>query len=143
MKMEEFKNKNSTDNHIGVKDEIGKDMLLSQKESYMEDLDNYYEAVIQADKNYENYYDQWVIDKELMDLQLEHFGKDESQYTHKVHNLPRFWELEKQKFVYTIRQETAKADAYLAQQLEVREKALERIDIILKNLKEVNERLEE
>jgi hypothetical protein len=141
--MEEFVNKEKTENHIGVVDDIGKDMLQSQIDSYKEELDSYYEAVIDADKSIENYNNQWIIDKRLMELELENFGRREEHYVMKVHTIPEFWELQKSKFRFTIRQEEAKAENYLQSQLNLREKALERITVIESNLKKAQERLEE
>lgn len=141
--MEEFENKNGTDNHVSNVDELGKEMLLAQKEKYVEELDNYYDQVINITKSIENYNDQWIIDKELMKLQYDNFGKDESQFTHKVHKIPRYWELEKEKFSYTIRQEEFKAKSYFDEQEAMYKVAIARIESITKNLDEVSKRLEE
>ena len=133
--MEEFVNKEGTDNHVGVSDDIGKEMLQNQIDSYKEELKSYKEAVSQAEKSIKNYNDQWLIDKELMDLELENFGRKPEHCVMKVHDLPRFWELQKEKFKYTIRQEVFKAESYLDQQEVIKNKALEQINIIESNLK--------
>ncbi len=132
----EFKNNNGTDNHIGVVDEIGKEMLKEEREAYEEAFKN-------VEKDIENYEKQWKIDRELMQLQYDNFGMDEKKYTHKIHFVPRYWELEKEKFSYQIKMEEFKAEKFLEQKNIELEKAVERIAIIDKQLEEVEKRLGE
>lgn len=139
----EFENNAGTDNHVGVSDNIGKEMLESQKAKYEEEVEAYKEAVEQIDRDVENYLKQWNIDKRIMELQFDNFGKDEEQFSLKVHKIPEYWELEKEKYTYYMRQEAYKADKWFDQKNTEKMKATERIEIIEKNLEEVDTRLKD
>ena len=143
LQTKEFENNAGTDNHIGVSDDIGKEMLASQKEEYEKELEAYQGALEQIDKDVANYTDQWLLDKEEMQLQYDNFGLLDDKFSHKVHTIPRFWEIQKEKFMYKIRQETHQAEQWLNQKAIEKEKAIERIDIIKKNLERVSNELEE
>lgn len=141
MQTEEFINNANTDNHIGITDDIGVEMLEAQKQKYEDELKSYEEAVIEIVKDIKNYDDQWQIDKRLMELQSENFGLSEEKFSHKIHFLPEYWNLEQEKYAYVVRQETHKAEGYLTQKNLEKDGAEERIIIIKKNLKEVNDKL--
>jgi len=140
---EEFVNKAGTDNHVGVSDDIGREMQEAQKVKYEDELEAYQEEVAQIDRDIENYNAQWLLDQEEMQLQFDNFGMIEEKITHKVHLLPRFWEISRLKYAYKMRQEEHQAQQYLAHKQLAKEKGLERIDIVKSNLTRITQDLEE
>lgn len=138
---EKFVNKEGTDNHVGEKDEMGLEILQVQKEKYEEEMAAYEEAVENYEKNIANYSEQWEVDKALMQKQLDHFGMIPEKVTHKIHLDPEYWELEKKKYGFRVRQETFQAEQYLKKQEQEMENAKKRIEIIKEELAKVLEQM--
>lgn len=127
---ETFVNDEKGSNEVGVKDDIGLDMIKRQLGALLVEEEAFVEALEQGEKSYENYQKQWDIDKRLFELQLEHFGLEEKNYTHKLHSVPEYWDLEKTKFEYKVKQETFSAEQRLKQYEEEQTNALKRLNLI-------------
>ena len=131
---EDYVNNTESSNDVGVTDTIGKDIIKNQLLSlYAEE-----EAFIKAEKNavegLENYMQQWDIDKELLNLQLDNFGMLDSAKTHLVHEIPRFWELQKEQFRFKVRQETFQAEQTIKgfeKELDTAKKQLDRLKVAI------------
>lgn len=108
-----YENKEGTSNEIGVLDDIGIDMLKNQVVSlYAEEVA--FELGLQnAVEGKENYEVQWKIDEELLDMQYNNFGMLKESYTHVIHTMPRFWDLQKEQFSYKVRQDKVLAESQL------------------------------
>lgn len=122
-----FANDAGTNNNVGVIDDLGMDIIAEQIKNYKAEKEQYEQALLEIDKSKENYQKQWAIDKEIMALQLEHFGKNEKDFTHKIHYLPRYWELEKEKYSFNVHSETIKAEQQMKGYDAEKEKVSQRI----------------
>jgi len=111
--MDEFKNELGTDNFVGVDDEIGNDQIKDQIEQLNKEIKGYETIIEQKQKDFDNFKEQYDIAKELWALEVENFGISPEKYSHKVHYIPRFWELKKQEHEYKIRMEKFQNDKYL------------------------------
>lgn len=140
---EEFKNMDETPNNIGAVDDIGIEMLKEQLVSLEKEEETYRENIESAMKVYDNYKKQWDIDEELFKLELENFGIKEEAKKNLVHFIPRFWELQKIKFEYKIRQETFTANQYLDTQTDLIEEANNQLKIVLEQKAKVQAQLDE
>jgi len=126
----DYVNEAGTSNEVGVTDEIGKDLIKNQLLSLYAEEEAFVKARENALEGLENYEKQWLIDKELLELQLNNFGMLDSAKTHIVHTIPRFWELQKEQFGYKVRQETFQAEQTIKsfeREVETADKQLERI----------------
>lgn len=135
---EGFKNELGTDNQVGIKDDIGTDLINEQIKSYEKELQDTQKALDGQKKGLANYSEQWAIDKRLMELELEHFGKPEDAYSHNVHKVPEYWELQKKKFEFKVRWDTKQAEAAIEgyeKQIEIYEKNIERLTKLLEEAK--------
>lgn len=124
--------KEVTENEVGVTDDIGVDILTQQVINLYEEQEAFRIGKETAIKNKENYSIQWDIDKQLQELQLEHFGMTEEGKTHKIHNVPEFWDLQKRKFEFEVRMERVKAESDI-QGFEAEEKRADDRIIIIKD----------
>lgn len=138
-----YVNEAGTSNEVGVTDDIGVNILKRQEKSLLDEKKAYEEGLESAEKGLDNYERQWVIDKRLMELQLENFGMLESSYSHKIHTLPEYWELEKQKYSYKVREETFVAEKHIDSYKEQIAKSKERLVKIDEELKAVRKQIEE
>ena len=138
-----FVNNDGTDNHVGESDELAIEMLQNQKTNYEQELEAYEENVKQIQKDIDNFKVQWDIDKELYQIQLDNFGVKDEHKTHLAHDLPRFWELQKKKFEFQVREDTFRSERVLEGKEFEMSKAKERIATIKEQLAEVNKKLGE
>ena len=142
-----YENKNGTPNEVGVTDELGVEMIKQQLLNLYAEQKAFEEGLETAVANLENFEKQWKIDKELYDLQMEHFGLNEDKYTHKVHFVPKYWELLKEQFYYSkVRPETFQSEKMIESyksEIEVSEKRLvslaEEILTVSKQLRDLGE----
>jgi len=110
----EFKNELNTSNEVEVMDDIGVSMVKQNLAAVLDEQEHYAEAIKVAMAAYDNYNEQWIIDKRLFELEMDNFGKiDDSKATHKIELIPEFWELQKKKKGFSIRQETYSAEKRL------------------------------
>ena len=140
---EEFENKKGTSNYMEVVDEEDIETLKAQIEAVNSELDAFEEKRLDAIKLKERYETQWVVDKEEMDLQLEYFGMPEEKYTHKIHYIPRFWELQKKKFEFEVEEKTKQAESWIDGQEKIIEEFDNSIATIKKQQEELKKQLEE
>lgn len=99
------------DNDPKCKDALGKEIVEATKEQIQKELDLFESRVKDVEKAKENYQKQWDIDKEIYEICLKDFGLINPQ--HKYQENPRYWELQKEKFKYQIRQDTFMAEQKL------------------------------
>jgi hypothetical protein len=138
-----YQNDAGTDNEVSVMDDIGIGMVKQQLGALLIEEEVFVEAIDVSKSNYDNYNNQWVIDKRLFELQLEHFGLQEQHYTHNLHLVPEYWDLEKEKFMYKVRQETFSAEKRLKQYEEELANAINRLAIIREEIPKKVAKLEE
>jgi hypothetical protein len=120
--VDEFKNELGTENTVGVLDEIGIDQIKEQIEQLSNEINGYEKVLEQKQKDFDNFKEQYDIAQELWDLEIENYGITPEKYSHKVHYIPRFWELKKKEHEYKIRMEKFQNDKYiesLSRELEV------------------------
>jgi len=144
--VDNFENGNNiegTPNTIGELDEVGLDMLKEQVLALESEEKAYIDNLEEAKKTYDNYNAQWEVDKRLHELQLENHGLDPSKYSHKVHFIPEFWELQKKKYEYVVREDTFRAEQFLSKQLDLIAEGRKQLEIVQKNLADVRKQLEE
>ena len=139
----EFKNELNTPNEVGVMDDIGVDMVKRNLGAVLDERKAYEEAVVVAQKNYDNYKEQWDIDKRLFELELENWGKIDDKYTHKIELVPEFWELQKKKKEFAIRQETYSAEKRMQGFLDDVKNSQERLELLNEQVVKLTEQLEE
>lgn len=139
----EFKNSKNSDNNIGVMDDIGVQMAKDQLIAHEKEIEACEEALVELEKDYNNYNDQWQIDKRLFELELEHFGKREEHITHKVELIPEFWELQKKKQEYRVRMETHNAEEHLKAIRKQQEALNKQLEIAHKNKVVIEQKLKE
>ena len=140
---EEFVNKKETSNYVDVQDEEDIEMLKNQVEAIESELLAFEEKAEDAVKLKARYEEQWAVDKEEIDLQLEHFGMPESNYTHKIHYIPRFWELQKIKFQYKVESQIAVAEGWMEGQDAIIKQYEEQIVMIKEQFETVKNQLVE
>ena len=140
---EEFENKKGTSNYMEVVDEEDIETLKAQIEAVNSELEAFEEKRLDAVKLKERYETQWAVDKEEMTLQLEHFGMPEEKYTHKIHFVPRFWELQKKKFEFKVEEQTKQAESWIDGQTRIIEEFDNSILTIKKQQEELKKQLEE
>jgi len=138
----EFKNELNTPNEVGIMDDMGIDMVKRNLGAVLDEQKAYAEAVEVAQKNYDNYKKQWDIDKRLFELELENWGKIEGEATHKIELVPEFWELQKKKKEFAIRQETFSAEQRMKGFLEDVKNSQERLELLNEQEKELTLKLE-
>jgi len=108
-----YVNQEGTSNELAIKDEIGIDMLKNQLVSLYAEERAFEIGLKNAEEGLENYSTQWKVDEELLDMQLDNFGMLDSAKTHKIHEMPRFWELQKEQFGYKVRHEKVSAEGQI------------------------------
>ena len=132
MNMEEQVNE-----QIGVKDELGQEILDEQIKNLKTEIDLFKKNIEQVEKSKKNYEDQWIIDKELFALKHAEFEPLESALKFKFELNPRYWELVKQKQAYEIRHHTHMAEGQIEgynKQLEALQEQLDSANTELEKL---------
>lgn len=109
--VEEYKNAKGTDNEVGATDETAVEMIQTQVKNIYDERAAFVQALDNAQKGLDNYVPQAEIEHRLQDLQLEHFGLKDEHKTYLIHDVDEFWELEKKKFEYQVREQRAKDDS--------------------------------
>lgn len=139
----EFKNNKGTDNHVGVADNIGLEMLKQQKANHEQELKTLEDARAEAIKTRDNYKEQWDIHAAKVQVQLDNWGMIEEKKTHKFHLVPEYWELEKKLFQYQFRMDKFTNEAQI-NAFDADVKSYEKqLDGVKKNLEEINKRIME
>jgi len=134
---------NKVNGNVGVKDDKGVEILKRQLNGLTKEKEAYEKAIIDTEKSISNYEEQWLIDKRLLELQLEHFGMVDEKVTHKIQLVPEFWSLEKKKFEYRIREEHARADSYLTTHYEDLRLSKERLEKCTSEIERITKELSE
>lgn len=126
-------------NYVGIKDEIGKEIIESQKESLKVEIQTFEEGlknVLEAKKNYE---DQWLVDKEVYELLLEGDNLKSLNPTQKFQTIDRYWELQKLKLQYKYREDKFLAEQRLKGYDEKIKEIQEKLELAKKTLQKIEE----
>lgn len=124
-------------NNVEVNDELGQQIVETNKEQLLKEIELFTNNIEELDKQEKNYNDQWLIDKELLEIQMTDDNHELVTPTYKYQTLPRFWELVKKKTAYRVRQETHLAESSLKGFVEQRKVLIEQLESSSEKLKEL------
>ncbi len=114
-----------TQNNAVVEDELTQEIVESNIKQLEAEIKQFKNNLDQIEKSRKNYKDQWEIDKELYEMQLDGDNFHLVTPTHNYQKLPRYWYLVKQKIEYKFKEEVHMANA-----------RLEKMDLDEKTIKE-------
>lgn len=124
-------------NNVGVKDEIGKEIIAQQKKSLKREVEMFEKQLEDLQKSYDNFKDQWLIDKRMYELHLEGDNIRKINPDFKYEAIDEFWELRKKQLQYKFRMDKHMAEAKLKHYLDQKEAVEEQYRSSLEKLNEI------
>ncbi len=128
-----------TEDNIGIMDDLGKEIMESQKKQLLSELTTFQSNIKEIEKSKQNFKDQWDVDNRIYEIFLEEYNIKKLNPEFKYEESNEYWDLRKKQLEYKYRQDKHMSESRLEEYDRKKIVLQEQIDIINKKLEEMGD----